>query len=38
MADMMAGYVRIQNKKTKRYYRLDGTFTESDDETHFKIK
>ncbi|WP_288801155.1 hypothetical protein [uncultured Fibrobacter sp.] len=38
ICDMVAGYLRIQNKKTKLFYRLDGSLTKSNERTHFKIK
>ncbi len=36
-ADMSAGYLRIYDKKRKRYVKLDRT-PGSNEETHFKIK
>ena len=36
-ADMVAGYLRIFNKKAKRHIRLDGSFSDNRMETHFKI-
>lgn len=38
ICDMASGYLRIQNKATKKHYRLDGTLTSSNKRTHFKIK
>lgn len=38
VCDMASGYVRIQNKATNKYYRLDGILTNSKKRTHFKIK
>lgn len=37
VADMAAGYLRIKNKNTNQYVKLDGK-PGSNDETHFKIK
>lgn len=37
MADMAAGYLRIWDKRTKSYTRLDGTPSKNRDATHFKI-
>ena len=34
---MAAGYLRIKNKNTNQYVKLDGK-PGSNDETHFKIK
>lgn len=36
--DKVAGYLRIYDKKTKMYCKLDGTPSSNPDETHFKIK
>ncbi len=38
IADMVAGYLRILNKETSKFYRLNGTLTRSKKGTHFKIK
>ncbi|MCQ2121581.1 MAG: hypothetical protein MJY78_07130 [Fibrobacter sp.] len=38
MCDMVAGYLRIKNKETGLFYKLDGTLTDSNEGTHFKIK
>lgn len=35
--DMPSGYLRIYDKKAKMYTKLDGTPSESREETHFKI-
>lgn len=37
VADMVAGYLRIKDKKTNQYVKLDGK-PGSQNETHFKIK
>jgi hypothetical protein len=37
VADMAAGYLRIKNKNTNQYVKLDGK-PGSNGETHFKIK
>ena len=37
IADMSAGYLRIYDKKLKRWVKLDGTIGNAE-ETHFKIK
>lgn len=37
VTDMVAGYLRIKNKKTNQYVKLDGK-PGSREETHFKIK
>lgn len=36
--DKVAGYLRIYDKETKMYCKLDGTPSRNGDETHFKIK
>ena len=36
IADMAAGYLRLRNRKTKDYLKLDGS-PGNRDETHFKI-
>lgn len=36
--DKVAGYLRIYDKKTKSYCKLDGTPSKNPEETHFKIK
>lgn len=36
--DMPSGYLRILDRKTKKYLRLDGTPSDSREETHFKVK
>lgn len=36
--DKVAGYLRIYDKETKMYCKLDGTSSRNGDETHFKIK
>ena len=38
MCDMVAGYLRIKNKATGLFYKMDGTLTSSREGTHFKIK
>lgn len=38
ICDMIAGYLRIKNKATDLFYKLDGTLTNSREGTHFKIK
>ena len=35
--DKVAGYLRIYDKQTRSYCRLDGTPSHNQDETHFKI-
>lgn len=37
LADMIAGYLRIIDKKTGMFVTLDGTPSKEDSETHFKI-
>lgn len=37
-ADMTSGYLRIWDKKLKKYVKLDGTPSKKNSETHFKIK
>ena len=36
--DKVSGYLRIYDKKTKSYCKLDGTPSDNLNETHFKIK
>ena len=36
--DKVAGYLRIYDKQSKMYCKLDGTPSKNGDETHFKIK
>lgn len=36
--DMPAGYLRIYDRKLKKYVKLDGTPSDSLEETHFKVK
>ena len=36
--DKVAGYLRIYDKETHMYCKLDGTPSRNGDETHFKIK
>ncbi len=36
--DMPAGYLRIFDRKKKKYVKLDGNPSDSMEETHFKIK
>lgn len=38
ICDMIAGYLRIKNKETDLFFKLDGTLTNSREGTHFKIK
>ncbi len=38
ITDMASGYLRIFNKATGLHYRLDGTLSDSNEGTHFKIK
>lgn len=37
IADMASGYLRVQDTVTKMHLKFDGTFSESDGGTHFKI-
>ncbi len=36
-ADMPSGYLRIYDKNSRMYLRIDGTPSRSQEETHFKI-
>lgn len=38
ICDKVAGYLRIYDKKEKSFCKLDGTPSDNNDETHFKIK
>ena len=38
VADMHAGYLRINMKGTDNYIKLDGTISENNNETHFRIR
>lgn len=38
IADMASGYLRVQDSVTKKHLKFDGTFSEADEGTHFKIK
>lgn len=38
ICDMASGYLRIQNNSTELFYRSDGSLTDSNEGTHFKIK
>lgn len=37
IADMVSGYLRIYNKRTKKFIKLDGTYTDDPTQSHFKI-
>lgn len=38
ICDMSSGYLRIRKNAADLYYRSDGTLTDSNEGTHFKIK
>lgn len=38
ICDMVSGYLRVKNNETGLFYRADGSLTDSNKETHFKIK
>lgn len=38
MCDMVGGYLRVKNNATGLFYRADGSLTDSNEGTHFKIK